>query len=132
MLEMEFSPNSFDIIWTEGAISCIGFKRGLREWRDLLIPDGYLVVHDSVADLKRKIELTRACGYVILGKFELPPDIWWKEYYAPLKRQLETLKEADSLDKRVIDEIKIAEREIEEFDSESDRFGSDFFILQRV
>ena len=30
MLEMDFPPNSFDIIWAEGAISYIGFERGLR------------------------------------------------------------------------------------------------------
>ena len=132
MLEMDFPPNSFDIIWTEGAISYIGFERGLSEWRGLLMPDGYLVVHDAVSDLQRKIELIRTCGYTILGQFELPPNIWWNKYYAPLKRQLETMPRVDSPDKRIIEEIKTAEREIKEFDCESDRFGSVFFILKRV
>ncbi|MEE8577237.1 MAG: class I SAM-dependent methyltransferase, partial [candidate division Zixibacteria bacterium] len=67
MLEMDFPPNSFDIIWTEGAISYIGFGRGLSEWRSLLAPEGYLVVHDEVSDLQKKIELIRTCGYTILG-----------------------------------------------------------------
>ena len=56
MLEMDFPPSSFDIIWTEGAISFIGFERGLSEWRGLLVPDGYLVIHDALSDLQRKID----------------------------------------------------------------------------
>jgi ubiquinone/menaquinone biosynthesis C-methylase UbiE len=132
MLEMDFPPNSFDIIWTEGAISYIGFERGLREWRGLLVSDGYLVVHDALSDLQRKIESTRTCGYAILAKFELSPDTWWDEYYAPLKRELEVLQEVGSLDERTISEIKAAEREIKEFDCENDRFGSVFFVLKRA
>jgi len=54
VLEMNFPPNGFDIIWTEGAISMIGFVRGLTEWRNLLAPDGHLVVHDSLSDLAER------------------------------------------------------------------------------
>jgi len=94
--------------------------------------DGYFVVHNALSDLQRKIELTRTCGYTILGQFELPPAIWWKEYYEPLKKQLEALQGVGSLDKRVKSEIKRAEREINEFDYESNRFGSVFFILKKA
>lgn len=132
MREMDFPPNRFDIIWTEGAISYIGFERGLREWRGLLVPDGYLVVHDELSDLQRKIELTSICGYSMLGQFKLPPDVWWKEYYEPLKRQLGALQRVSFLDKKVINEINAAAHEIEEFDHECDRFGSVFFILKKI
>lgn len=132
MLKMDFPPNSFDIIWTEGAISYIGFERGLSEWRGLLAPDGYLVVHDALSDLQMKIDLTRTCGYAILNQVVLPPDIWWNEYYAPLKKRLQSLQEVDSIDKNLIDEIEMAKKEIEEFDNENDRFGSVFFILRKA
>ena len=131
MQEMDFRPNSFDIIWTEGAIAYIGFEQGLSEWRDLLVPEGFLVVHDAMTDLLGKIELTRTCGYTIVGQFELPPNIWWNEYFAPLKKQLKTVQKMGSLDDRVIKEIRMAEREIREFDSESNRFGSVFFVLEK-
>ena len=132
MEQMHFPPGSFDVIWSEGAIANIGFERGLSEWRDFLVPDGYLVIHDAMTDLPRKIELTRTCGYTTLGQFELPPNIWWNEYFAPLKKQLKTVQEMGSLDDRVINEIRMAEREIGEFDSENNRFGSVFFVLKRV
>ena len=132
MLEMNLPPNSFDIVWTEGAISFIGFERGLSEWRGLLVPDGYLVIHDALSDLQRKIDSTGTCGYEILAQFELSSVIWWEKYYAPLKRQIETLQGMDSLDKKIIDEIETAEREIKEFDHESDRFASVFFVLKKA
>ncbi|MFX1563208.1 MAG: class I SAM-dependent methyltransferase [Promethearchaeota archaeon] len=47
MVEMDFPDASFDIIWAEGSISSIGFERGLKEWRRLLKPRGFLVLHDD-------------------------------------------------------------------------------------
>lgn len=131
MLEMDFPPGSFDIIWTEGAIAHVGLERGLRAWRDLLVPGGYLVVHDVMTDLKRKTESAGACGYTIIGQFEVPPSTWWSEYYAPLGRYLERLQEAGSSDEEVRREMETAQREIEEFDCDDDRFGSVFFVLRR-
>lgn len=132
MLNMGFSPGSFDIIWTEGAISCIGFERGLAEWRSLTVPDGYLVVHDSMSDLKRKIELIRACGYTMLGKFELPADIWWEKYYTPLKRAVDKLRQVHPVNENVIADIKEAEREIKQFDRDSCLYSSVFMIMQKT
>jgi hypothetical protein len=57
---------------------------------------------------------------------------WWDEYYAPLKRRLEALQEMGPQDRRVIEEMKAAEREIEEFDREDDRYGFAFFVLRRA
>jgi ubiquinone/menaquinone biosynthesis C-methylase UbiE len=33
---LKFASESFDLIWSEGAIFVIGFEKGLREWRRLL------------------------------------------------------------------------------------------------
>ena len=132
MLDMDFPPNYFDIIWSEGSIKNIGFKRGLNEWRDFLVLEGFLVVHDEITDLLRKIELIGACGYTILEQFELPPDIWWRKYYAPLQKQIETARAQGFSDEKLTREMKEAELEIKEFDRKSDRFGSVFFILKKA
>jgi len=132
MSALDFPPNSFDIIWTEGAISVIGFERGLAEWRDLLAPDGYLVVHDSMSGLPGKIESVRTCGYTLVEQFELSPDVWWDKYYRPLKKQIEELKLTDPAGGNVIDDIKAAEREIGEFDRDNPRYGSVFIIMQKT
>ena len=36
MLELPFAKNTFDLIWSEGAIFIIGFEKGLREWKPLI------------------------------------------------------------------------------------------------
>ena len=48
LFEMDFPDESFDIIWAEGSIWVIGFEKGLKEWRRLLKPSGFLVVHDAI------------------------------------------------------------------------------------
>jgi len=131
MKEMSFPPAGFDIIWTEGAISYIGFERGLSEWRSLLVPNGYLVVHDELSDSQKKIELTRTCGYSIVGRFELSPDTWWNEYCAPMKRRLDELGDMGPREMSVVKEMKAAEQEIKQFDSASDRFASIFLVLKK-
>jgi len=132
MQEMDFPPDSFDIIWTEGAISVIGFERGLAEWQDLLVRGGYLVVHDSMVDMQRKLGLAGKSGYTLLEQFVLPPDMWWDKYYLPLMKQIETLQRADIKDISVLADIKAAEREIGEFDRDNPRFGSVFLIMQKT
>ena len=44
MKDLNFSPASFDLIWSEGAIYIMGFEAGLRTWKHLLKPNGYIAV----------------------------------------------------------------------------------------
>ena len=45
MFEMNFSKESFDIIWSEGSIYAIGFEKGLTDWKKFIKTNGYLAVH---------------------------------------------------------------------------------------
>ena len=42
MLDMDFEENTFDIIWSEGALYFMGFQNGLRRCHQLLKNDGFL------------------------------------------------------------------------------------------
>ena len=46
MFNMDFPKQSFDIIWSEGAIFIIGFEKGLLVWKQYIKPKGFLVVHE--------------------------------------------------------------------------------------
>jgi len=48
MYNMPFDPESFDLIWSEGAIYIIGFQRGLQEWKQLLKTGGALICSEAV------------------------------------------------------------------------------------
>ena len=42
MLDMDFEENTFDIIWSEGALYFMGFQEGLRRCHQLLKNDGLM------------------------------------------------------------------------------------------
>lgn len=131
MEDMAFPAGSFDLVWTEGAMAFIGFERGLSRWRTLLVPHGYLVVHDTLAGWQKKLESARACGYAVVDRFDVSADTWWNEYYAPLKRRLEELRATNPTDPSVVAEMAAAERDIGEFDIHDDRYASFFLILKK-
>ena len=92
----------------------------------------YFVVHDEITNLPKKIKVIGSCDNTILEQFELSPDIWWNEYYAPLQEQIETVRALGSYDEKLTLEMKKAELEIKKFDRKSDRFGSVFFVLKKA
>lgn len=46
MESLPFTLGTFDLIWSEGAISHIGFERGMREWSRFLKPGGHIAVSE--------------------------------------------------------------------------------------
>ena len=65
--ELDLPGESFDLIWSEGAIYAIGFENGLRYWRRFLTAGGFLVVHDALGDRDEKVRLVDRCGFRLLG-----------------------------------------------------------------
>jgi ubiquinone/menaquinone biosynthesis C-methylase UbiE len=53
--DMEFPDGGFDIIWAEGSINVIGFKRGLQQWKRFLKPNGFMVAHDERGNVEEKL-----------------------------------------------------------------------------
>ena len=62
VLNIVFPSESFDIIWSEGSIFAVGFERGIREWRRLLRPNGFMVIHDEQGSVEEKLEQISRCG----------------------------------------------------------------------
>lgn len=87
MFNMNFPDESFDIIWSEGSISIIGFRKGLKEWRRFIKPNGFLVVHEGVNKVPGKPDqVTGDYGYDFIGQFTLSADTWRTEYYASMEK----------------------------------------------
>jgi hypothetical protein len=66
---------SFDIVWSEGFIFVIGFKKGLQEWKSLLRPGGFMMAHDERGNVKEKPKQISTCSYELLGYFMLDTDV---------------------------------------------------------
>lgn len=150
MFEMDFEPESFDIIWAEGSIYIFGTERALKEWTYFLKKDGYLVFtecswltdhispdleqywarcYPGMKTVNQNLEMIENSGLKIIGHFTLPENAWWDSYYNSLKLNLEKIrqkygKEAD----KVIEQSNI---EMSLYQNYSNEYGYEFFILQK-
>jgi ubiquinone/menaquinone biosynthesis C-methylase UbiE len=131
ILDMVFPDESFDIIWSEGSIFVIGFKRGIREWKRFLKPDGFMVIHDEKGNVEGKLEQISKCGYKLLGYFILSEDTWWTEYFAPLEKLIAKSQTSYADDPQALEELSQAQRELEMFKNNPERNSSVCFVIQR-
>jgi SAM-dependent methyltransferase len=153
MLEMGFPDGAFDMVWSEGSIHAIGFARGLRDWRRLIRPEGFLVVHEAtwpsreppqelrehwrgayrgVGTMEEYTDAVPACGYELVGYFALPQDVWWAEYFGPLEERIRVLREKHAGDRAALAVLEREGREVGLFRRYPDWYGSAFFVAQKV
>ena len=131
MRDMDFPDGSFDIIWAEGSISIIGFKKGLEEWRRFLRPNGFLVVHDEVGNITGKLGHISSCGYELLEYFTLDEDIWWIEYFGPLEKQINEIRAKHANDSKALMALDDGQREIDMFKKNPRLNCSAFFVMRK-
>ena len=131
LFNMEFPDESFDVIWAEGSINVIGFKKGLQQWKHFLKLAGFMVVHDERGNVEEKLDQISEYGYELLGYFELDEKTWWAEYFAPLEKLiLETRKKfADSA--VVHKGLNEAQRELDTFKKDPERNSSVCFVMKK-
>jgi len=131
IFDMDFSNESFDIIWSEGSIFIIGFEKGLKQWRRFLKPNGFLVVHDETGNITEKLEQISSCGYELFEHFILGEDTWWIEYYAPLEKRINEIRAKHADDPKALVALDQDQREIDMFKKNPSRYKSVFFIMKK-
>ena len=150
---MEFPDETFDLIWSEGALYIMGFENALKVCRKLLKPGGYLAASEAswfrddapeelrdfwmagYPDIKTvddNLQLIADCGYEVLGHFDLPDSTWWDDYYTPMLKLLPGLraKYADSTD--ALATLDENETEMEMHRKYSAFYGYEFFVCRRL
>ncbi len=148
---VNFEPNSFDLIWSEGAIYNIGFEKGLKLWKPLLKPNVYIAVteiswfkqnppyvlsefwnnsYSQMLLVDENIKITKDCCYKLVDHFTLPESDWWN-YYDPLMEKLELLRAKYSNNKEALTVMKTESQEIELYRKYSDFYGYEFYIMQK-
>jgi SAM-dependent methyltransferase len=151
MEALPFAPGSFDLVWCEGGLYNIGFRRGLEICRDVLKPGGHLAATEAVwlesdpaHEVRRwwegeypGISSVDAClgvieeaGLDLLGHFTLPPSAWWA-YYEPVETRLAELRDRHAGDPVAIGVIAEHEVEIDMCRRYGRSYGYEFFVCQR-
>ena len=152
MADPEQPPESFDLIWSEGALYNIGIENALRICHGLLRPGGYLAFTDAVwreedppPEVKASFEADYPAmgwaddvvaaiengGFELLGHFTLPDEAWWNDFYTPMQGRIAELrgKYADDAEaSAVLDQLA---QEPEMHRRFSDYYGYEFFVARR-
>jgi len=151
MFELPFTKDSFDLIWSEGAIFIIGFEKGLREWKPLIKHGGYLVVSEltwiqtdlpneirnywegeypEIKTIAENIEIIRQAGYDEMGSFTLPESGWWDDFYKPLQRRIKLLRHKYAENQEALKVLDASDQEIDMYKKYSLYYGYVFYLMQ--
>ncbi len=131
MLKLNFPPQGFDIIWSEGSVFVIGFEQALLEWSHLLKPDGFLVIHDKIDNMNEKLKKIPKCGYKLIHHFTLSRDVWWKEYYEPFELCVIELRNKHKDDSGALKSFKNYQNEINSVKKSLQTDLSVYYIIQK-
>jgi ubiquinone/menaquinone biosynthesis C-methylase UbiE len=131
LFEIDFPDESFDIIWAEGSIWIIGFEKGLKVWRRLLKPNGFLVVHEEIKTVSNELKKIPSYGYKLINHFSLPEDAHWTEYYRPLETQIKKLYMKYKNNSKALKILKKHQNEIDMVKRNPKEHSSAFYIMQK-
>jgi len=151
MTDLPFGPDSFDLIWSEGAAYIMGISEAFDAWRAFLRPGGYIVVSElvwlvddvpaevrdffergypGVTDVAGNLQRIAATGYEIIDHFTLPAESWWTHYQSPLEARIPGLLDRYAGDEAALAVINetIEEHRIRREYPET--YGYEFFIAR--
>lgn len=149
---LDFPDESFDVIWSEGAIYIMGFEAGLRNWQRLLKPGGYIAVtevswlkpappaevaefwqagYPAMQTTQANLEIIRRAGYRVVGHFDLPA-LSWENYYLPLEARVHGLKQKYAADPAAQQMLDAELVEIDIYRRFLGWFSYVFYVMQKI
>jgi len=152
MFEMSFKEGSFDLIWAEGSIYIMGFEKGLKNWRHFLKPGGFLSVtevswlkenppqelydfwmrgYPAIKNIQENQALIQKCGYKEIGYFLLEEKAWWDDYYNPLEKRIQKLRQKYRDDKEALLQLDEESYEISLYRRFSEWYSYVFYIMKK-
>jgi len=152
MAHPEVPSESFDLIWSEGALYNIGIENALRVCRGLLRPGGYLAFTDAVwrrenppPEVKASFGLDypsmgkvpgiltaiERCGFSLIGHFTLPDKAWWDDFYTPMQQRIEELRGKHATDIEALALLDELAKEPEMHRAHSEYYAYEFFVTGR-
>jgi len=151
MADLDFDKNSFDIIWSEGAIYIMGFDKGLEYWKRFVKPGGAVAVteaswladnppdelrkfwHENYPAMKsvdENLKIIDDLDYSLLGHFTLPESSW-ADYYQPIEKRIAELRVKYAGDKEALKLLDDEQAEIDLYHKYHDFYGYVFFVMRK-
>lgn len=151
MGNLNWEPESIDLLWSEGAAYNITFEGALKAWRPLMASNGIAVISEmnyftsdvpeAVAAYMQNIypgikiepenaDIIEASGFELLGIHRLPTKAWWDNYYGPLQKNLTSFKHSTDAIMQAV--MRDTEEEMKYFKSYDKIYGYSFYIMKAV
>lgn len=153
MEDLSFEKESFDIIWSEGAIYIMGFEAGIQQWQKYLKPGGYIAVSEitwitkdrpkaieeywndeypEIDTASNKIKILEENGFSPIGYFVLPESSWTNNYYIPMEKRFDDFLKKHNYSKIVKKMIDQQKEEIKMYNKYKDYMSYGFYIAKKV
>ncbi len=152
MSQPRLQSQSFDLIWSEGALYNIGLENALPLCHGLLRPNGYLAFTDAVwrrdnppPEVKASFDIDYPAmgrvpdvlaaigktGFSLVDHFTLPDEAWWDDFYTPMARRIEDLRGKYAGDAEAVGILNQLALEPEMHRRHSDYYAYEFFVTRR-
>lgn len=149
MTKLKYKKEQFDLVWSEGAIFIIGFKKGLEYWKKFIKHEGFLVVTEAVwlkndipEELKKfwdqeypeigtideKKEIIQKAGYGLFSHFSLPSKAW-VDFYGNMANEIENARKKYMDNQKAQEVYNKLQYEIDMFNKYEGYYGYEFFIM---
>ncbi|MCJ2166184.1 MULTISPECIES: MerR family transcriptional regulator [unclassified Pseudodesulfovibrio] len=153
MGDIRAEPESFDLIWCEGAAYILGVDRALEQWKQYLKPGGCLCLTDAVwlvdpataseelrsfwaegypamRDAKGNIRAGEGAGYASLGNFTIST-LCWDNFYNDVERRLADIEPVYGTDPDGRAIIDMTRKEISLYRNHPHTYGYEFHIFKK-
>jgi cyclopropane fatty-acyl-phospholipid synthase-like methyltransferase len=153
MDDLPFEKESFNLIWSEGAVYNMGFENGLKYLHPFLKKNGIIALSEitwlteerpteietywnaeypAIDSAQGKVQTLHKSGYQLIDHFILSEESWLSNYYGPLEMELAALKQHYSIDKELKEVIQAYQNEIALYKRFKDYFGYGFYVARKV
>lgn len=153
MDDLPFKDAEYDIIWAEGAIYNIGFRNGIKKWKNYLKVGGYIAVSEitwitnsrpkeiedfwtneypEIDTAANKIMQLENNGYSLVGYFYLSPESWIENYYKPLQNKFVGFLNRNNNSKLAQKVVNDNQTEMNLYLNYKDYFSYGFYIAKRI
>lgn len=153
MDDLKFDSETFDLIWSEGAIYNMGFANGLIYLKPFLKKNGVIALSEitwltqgrpeeieaywkieypEIGTAQEKIKTIEESGYQLIDYFILSEEGWLNNYYRPLEEQILKFQANNTFDEELKEVIQSYHHEIDLYQRFKKYFGYGFYVAKRL